>query len=67
MYLKKRRKHVMGNNQKGIVRNAFYKRNERGDTKGTLWGRTQGANMEMFEYKENEEGKIVIVERKAEY
>lgn len=48
---------------KGIVRNAFYKRNKWGDTKDTFWGRTQGDNMKVFEYGENEEGKIVITEK----
>jgi len=48
---------------KGVVHNAFYKRNVQGDTKRTFWGRTQGPNVELFEYKENDEGKIVIMER----
>ncbi len=49
---------------KGVVRNAFYKRNTRGNTKNTFWGRTQGANMKVFDYRENEEGKIVISEKR---
>ena len=53
----------MGNSQNGIVRNAFYRRNENGDTRDTLWGRTQGANTEIFDYVENENGELVIIER----
>ena len=56
----------MGNSQNGIVRNAFYRRNENGDTRDTLWGRTQGANTEIFDYVENENGEVVIIERTDE-
>lgn len=54
---------VMEKSLKGVVNNAFYKRNVRSDTKNTFWGRTQGPNVELFEYKENEEGKLVIIEK----
>lgn len=54
----------MGDILKGVVHNAFYKRNTHGDTKKLFWGRTKGENVEMFEYREDENGKIVIVERK---
>lgn len=47
----------------GIIRNAFYVRNQWGDTKATFWGRTQGANIEAFDYKESDDGKIIITEK----
>lgn len=54
---------VMEKSLKGVVQSSFYKRNVRNDTKNTFWGRTQGPNVELFEYKENEEGKLVIIEK----
>lgn len=54
---------VMEKSLKGVVNNAFYKRNVHSDTKNTFWGRTQGPNVELFEYKEDEEGKLVIIEK----
>lgn len=44
----------------GVKRGAFYKRNTRADTKSTLWGRRQGADMRVFDYEENANGKTVI-------
>lgn len=46
---------------KGIVHNAFYKRNKHGDTKSTFLGRSKSSNMEPFLYEEDKDGKIVIV------
>ncbi len=48
---------------KGVIRNAFYKRNTCGDTRNTFWGRVQGSNIEVFDYRENEKGRIVIIEK----
>ena len=45
----------------GIVHNAFYKRNRRGETKDTFLGRSKSSNMEPFLYEEDENGRIVIV------
>lgn len=53
----------MKKESKGIVHNAFYKRNKCGDTKKTLWGRSQSTLMEMFRYGRSEDGKITIAER----
>jgi hypothetical protein len=54
---------MMKREVKGVVHNSFYKRNNRGDTSEAFWGRNQGYNMKAFEYKENKEGKVVIVKR----
>jgi len=60
-------KEVKGGNEmpgkeiKGVIHNAFYLRNSHGNTKELFWGRTKGENVEMFEYREDKDGKIVIV------
>ena len=53
----------MRKKMKGVVHNAFFKRNEHGDTTNSLWGRTHSLSMEVFQYRENEKGNIVIVKR----
>lgn len=55
---------MMKKKQKGIINNAFYKKSNRGDTKDIFWSRTQGADVEIFEYDENKEGKILVLEKK---
>lgn len=44
----------------GVTHHSFCKKNTRPDTKSTLWGRHQGADMRVFDYEENEKGKTVI-------
>ncbi|MEY8515916.1 hypothetical protein AALC25_03110 [Lachnospiraceae bacterium 29-84] len=50
-------------NIKGIIHNSFYKRNELRDTSDILWGRTQSPGTDIFEYKKDEKGKIVIIKK----
>ena len=45
---------------KGIIHNAFYKKNNFGDTKDTFWSRTQGANVEILKCKQQEQERIVF-------
>lgn len=52
----------MKNIPRGVVHNAFYRRNRRANTDQTLWGRVQADNIEMFVYPEDENGNIVISE-----
>ncbi len=50
---------------RGVIRGAFWKRNERDDTKQTLWGRSQSTLMKMFEYgRDGSTGRITVRERK---
>lgn len=48
---------------KGIIHNAFYKKNNFGDTSDTFWSRTQGANVEILKYKQQEQERIVFSEK----
>ena len=51
---------------KGIVRNAFYTPDNRGEDLDTILDCDQGEDMEMFQYKLNDEGKIILVEMKTQ-
>lgn len=53
---------MQGTSSNGIVKGAFYMRNKRGSTLKSLLGRTHSSDMEMFEYLETEDGKIIICE-----
>lgn len=50
----------------GIIHNAFYLRNTRGNTSNCMYGKTPDPNSEIFEYQETEDGHLVIVEHHFE-
>lgn len=51
---------------KGIVRNAFYMPNERKQNLNTCMERERGENTEIFRYKLDEAGRMVLIEMKKQ-
>ena len=53
-------------NQKtrGIVHNAFYTRNERKESLSSLFGMSQGSDMDMYDFEFDKDGALLVIHQK---
>lgn len=47
----------------GIVHNAFYTQSNHNGVSSNYWGHMQGSNIKIFDYEEDDKGRIIIIKR----
>lgn len=48
---------------KGIVHNAFYTRNERKESLSSLFGMSQGSDMDMYDFEFDKDGSLLVIHK----
>lgn len=48
---------------KGIVHNAFYTRNERRESLNSLFGLSQGSDMDMYDFEFDKDGALLVIHK----